>query len=415
MKILYINNFLKGHNVKPLTGGRNKMAFLLMQYFAGVKTYKPEKGLAGYESHEVFIFPWGERVMEVLNFSLGDGLVATVLPTVPPFSFRRLIKAIPRLIAGRGLSLRPYKRVWEWAKSVVFDQGAALSLAIEKIKPDIVHSHLTASDLPFVYRKLGIKRPFILTHHAPGEGSGLELYDYVIFPSEFQRREILRKYPSLAGKSKTIYNYLDNGFCACPGEGKDIVFIGNLGNNRKGLDIVLKAYTQDPFLNRWKFVVIGDGTMRAEYENFAKEKELNIHFVGRLSAAGNAETMQKAALFVMPSRAEGFAIVYQEAICSGLPVIGYPPNVSELSEILKMPVGLPFDASRDSPKKLAELIKTMMTPESGFGLEIRQEIARRARKIFSLEGFGSEHVNLYQAVRAEVLRKEHLSTVLIQD
>jgi len=47
-----------------------------------------------------------------------------------------------------------------------------------------------------------------------------------------------------------------------------------------------------------------------------------VVFLGRLSDSELAERYRRAALFAMPSRQEGFGLVYAEAMWHGLPCIG---------------------------------------------------------------------------------------------
>lgn len=384
-----INSFLGGYTINPYAGGRNKAAFELTRYLVG-------------KSHEVFLFPWNERLFSDIFYrvQVGSGFgIVKVLSTVPPPSILRFAAALPRLLVNLDLPFVPQKRIKAWAKEVIFDRGLALSLAVDKIHPDVIHTHHTHSDFPFVYRKLGLKPPIILSHQSPGEGSGLDLYDFVVFPSEDHRQVICRKYPSVRNMSKVIYNSVDSIYLdSYSGDiGEDIIFIGVMSkDDRKGLEILLRAYAKDPSLNKWRLVVIGDGPMRPSHENFVKQNKLNVYFAGRLSEQGNVDFMRKARLFVMPSKAGSLSIAYTEALCAGLPIIGYPPNVEELGRLLKMPVGMPFDALSNDYGLLAYLIKKMMSPESGFGVETRQELARRAKAVFSLEKFGSEYTRLYQ-------------------
>nr|QNO54472.1 hypothetical protein ILIMKHIM_00001 [Methanosarcinales archaeon ANME-1 ERB7] len=125
-----------------------------------------------------------------------------------------------------------------------------------------------------------------------------------------------------------------------------------------------------------------------------------MRFVGRLTHGNNVKIMSESSLFVMPSRAEGLALVYIEALCMGLPIIGYPPNVRELSEKLDIKVGFPFDALTNSHLQLASLIKQAMSNESGFDVAHRREMLRRARECFSIERFHTEYMRLYEEVMA---------------
>ena len=178
------------------------------------------------------------------------------------------------------------------------------------------------------------------------------------------------------------------------------MYLGLLIGVRKGIDILMEAYAGSPEANRRPLTVVGEGPLRAQYEAMAKERGLHIRFTGRLSATGNARVMSESRLFVMPSRAEGLAIAYLEALCMGLPIIGFPPNVAELSELLEMKVGLAFDASKQGPQDLAEKIKEVMSARAGFDLAHRRELMQRAREHFTRERFDAEYMRLYEETLA---------------
>ena len=72
------------------------------------------------------------------------------------------------------------------------------------------------------------------------------------------------------------------------------------------------------------FNLVGDGNDRSRLEHDAQEKLRAplITFWGRLSDAELQAAYQTAAVFVMPSKKEGFGIVFLEAMRHGVPCIG---------------------------------------------------------------------------------------------
>jgi len=70
--------------------------------------------------------------------------------------------------------------------------------------------------------------------------------------------------------------------------------------------------------------IVGSGDDRARLE--AKASELGVargvRFLGRVSDAELGELYRRASLFAMPSRQEGFGLVYAEAMWHGLPCLG---------------------------------------------------------------------------------------------
>ena len=110
-----------------------------------------------------------------------------------------------------------------------------------------------------------------------------------------------------------------------------IVTVARLTDRYKGHDVVLEAL---PSIRarvpgaRW--IVVGDGPLRPELEARAGELGMShaVHFTGAVSDAERDAWLDRAQVFVMPSRlppggagGEGFGIVYLEAGAHGLPVV----------------------------------------------------------------------------------------------
>lgn len=72
-----------------------------------------------------------------------------------------------------------------------------------------------------------------------------------------------------------------------------------------------------------EYSVVGEGTLRPHLEAFARAIGVEdcVRFVGRISEARLLEEYRNADLFILPSKKEGFGIVFLEAWKYGLPVI----------------------------------------------------------------------------------------------
>lgn len=80
---------------------------------------------------------------------------------------------------------------------------------------------------------------------------------------------------------------------------------------------------------------IGDGPLRSEFKNFAKELGIENHimFLGKLpNGEAVRDVISKSDLFVFPTKAEGLPRVLLEAMAEGLPCISSP--ASGIPEIL---------------------------------------------------------------------------------
>jgi phosphatidyl-myo-inositol dimannoside synthase len=93
----------------------------------------------------------------------------------------------------------------------------------------------------------------------------------------------------------------------------------------KGHDRVIRVLPS--LLTRYSdalYLVVGDGDDRPRLEKLAADLGLTekVKFVGVVTSEELPEYFRLADVFVMPSTAEGFGIVFLEAMASGIPVIG---------------------------------------------------------------------------------------------
>jgi phosphatidylinositol alpha-1,6-mannosyltransferase len=105
----------------------------------------------------------------------------------------------------------------------------------------------------------------------------------------------------------------------------------------KGVDTVIRAMPRlVNFFTSLYYVVVGDGDARPALERLAAECGVaeRVVFTGARETGSLRAYYEAADVFVMPSRQEGFGIVYLEAMAVGKPVVaaacgGAPEVVSE--------------------------------------------------------------------------------------
>jgi GalNAc-alpha-(1->4)-GalNAc-alpha-(1->3)-diNAcBac-PP-undecaprenol alpha-1,4-N-acetyl-D-galactosaminyltransferase len=160
-----------------------------------------------------------------------------------------------------------------------------------------------------------------------------------------------------------------------------LIAVGRLHHD-KGFDILLKAFSllgnEHP---EWRLTVLGEGEERGRLEMLRDELRLG----GRVSFPGRVKDpytlLQRASLFVLPSRTEGFPLALCEALACGLPAVctdcagGVRDIIEDGVNGILVPVG---DASA-----LARALNRLMTDEAQ-----RCQLARRAPEVverFKLE------------------------------
>lgn len=236
--------------------------------------------------------------------------------------------------------------------------GVGLPWIVKKLKfenPSIFHVHfgLDAVDAWPLARSLNI--PMIVTLHG---------FDVTVNPQYWQSGKagfILRKYPKrlveLASRSSVTFiavseairaRAVDYGIPiekimvryigidvkafepgAVPIAERDlrILFVGRLVE-KKGLYYLIQAMAEvQKSIPEAHLVVIGDGVLRAELEEYAVRVGVNVSFRGAQSNAEVMHELRLARVFCLPSvtarngDAEGFGLVLLEAQASGVPVV----------------------------------------------------------------------------------------------
>jgi glycosyltransferase involved in cell wall biosynthesis len=304
-----------------------------------------------------------------------------------------------------------YRRFGRPASYGAFVAGAFAAfrgLRRSGFEPDVIHAHSFLSALPALALGQAFAKPVVYTEHwtvfvpenpmrlsvpmRVAARLALEAADIVLPVSADLARALTELAPG--ANIRVVPNVVD-GRIFRPGEPRDrfgrrLLTAGLLDTDRKGLDILLEALT---LLNRrdgLRLDVVGDGSLRAQYEALTDRLELSEHvqFHGLRSKAELAALMQEADLFVLGSRYENNPCVVIEAMATGLPVVatrvgGVPELVNETSGELANPL---------DPRDLARAIEAALTRLETFD---RGNIASRARDEFGTEPVGRTFADVY--------------------
>lgn len=180
----------------------------------------------------------------------------------------------------------------------------------------------------------------------------------------------LKKENFIKEKIRYIYN-------PTPFEGKHVsdrnekmfLAVGRL-TDQKGFDLMLEAWKNvEPMLEDWKLVIVGSGEDEEKLTNIINNNCLKR--VELIQSTNNIESWyDRASIYVMSSRYEGFPMVLLEAMAKGLPIISFDcvtgPN--ELIQNLKTGVLV-------EDKNTSELAKVM--------IELASD--RKRQDIYSIE------------------------------
>ncbi len=194
--------------------------------------------------------------------------------------------------------------------------------------------------------------------------------DALVVLSE-EDREYYRKNTKIGNRVYTIYNpspfeIYDN----YENREKTVISIGRL-TYLKGYDMLLKAWKKvSEGREDWKLVIAGDGEEKDSLNDLIKNENIkNVEMTGFVDEIG--QLYEKASLYVLPSRNEGFPMVILEAMSYGLPCVafGCKAGVGEL--IVDNKTGLV--AENENIDDLAEKMGILMDNQAK-----REEMSRAA-------------------------------------
>jgi glycosyltransferase involved in cell wall biosynthesis len=115
-----------------------------------------------------------------------------------------------------------------------------------------------------------------------------------------------------------------------------LLYVGQL-IERKGLLPFVSALAEWAVQNpdrTMEFVIVGDGPSRSRLENFRSPSNLRLLFRGNMTFSDLPSVYAECGIFCFPTLADSWGVVVNEAMVSGLPVLGsiYSQAVEELVE-----------------------------------------------------------------------------------
>ncbi len=358
-------------------------------------------GIAGSESHLLMLLPG----------LAGRGIGVTMVMLEDP---ARRADDFYEAMAARGVAV---ERV-PIRSDIDLTLTRRLAGKLERLKPDIVHTHLIHADLygMAAARRAGVKRAVSSRHndnpfrHNPAirlaNRRAMRRANRVIAISEALNRFVREVEGVPAEKVTTIHYGLEPpDFPANAreegrrrfGYGGDTPVVGMFGRliRQKGVDTLLNAFVLvRQTIPDVALLIVGDGDQRAELEELAGNLGIGgaVTFAGWVPQAYNL--MPICDLIAMPSRWEGFGLVALEAMGSARPLIA--SRVSALPEIVRDgETGLLVPP--DDPAALAEAIILVLSDHS-LALRLGEAGYRRLADSFSVDKMIRGTLSVYEDV-----------------
>jgi phosphatidylinositol alpha-1,6-mannosyltransferase len=156
----------------------------------------------------------------------------------------------------------------------------------------------------------------------------------------------------------------------------------------KGYDQIIKALPQIlRVLPQARYLLVGTGPDRPRVEKLIRDAGVSraVTLVGAVSDDELAGYYNLCDVFAMPSKAEGFGIVYLEALACGKPVLAGNRDGSR-DALADGELGLLVDAD-DIDEIAGELIGVLRREHSHPNIFQAKLLRRRARELFGVERF----------------------------
>ena len=183
-------------------------------------------------------------------------------------------------------------------------------------------------------------------------------FDYFVVVSDTLRKF----YEQKIGKTKCVY--IPNVIDKIPDKkskltNKNIITIGRLSPEKGQKDLIDVFEKVNKELPQTKLYMVGDGPLKDELKNHAKELRLDdkVVFTGFLGETEKEKYILDSAVFALPSHTESFGLVLIEAMSYGLPCIAFDSS-DGAKELLKNNVGI-LIKDRNKEEMAKEIIKLL--------------------------------------------------------
>ena len=339
---------------------------------------------------------WAGQGWQVTVLTLDDGSMPPFFPLAPSIHHQAL-----------GL----YKVSGNWWRRITnnLSRLRILRHSVRDSAPQVVLSYSDRTNVLVLCALLLTSYPVVVAEHtAVGVASigriwsGLRrlLYPRAAVVVVLTERALLAFPESMRPRIRVIPNPVVAGGGPSHREAKEgrkiCIALGSL-RPEKGFDLLLRAFAVTAGRHpEWDLLILGEGGLRPELEDLGRK----LGLAGRFTLAGNVTEpegyLNRADLFVLPSRLEGFPMALCEAMACGLPVIAADCATGP-REIIRPGI----DGLLVPPEDVAALERAldalMDDPDR------RQRLGRRAAELpqrFSLEEVAGRYEKLLNEVIA---------------
>lgn len=295
---------------------------------------------------------------------------------------------------------------------------------VEKVQPDVVHTHGYKSDCIGAWLKRSLKCPLVATVHGWTEAVfrdrlykrldllALRQFDKVIGITDYVRMVIIASGVPGDRVTRVYYgirvpqecqDYNGNSWRKEFGITSDQLVVGSVGrlSPEKGHRFLLQAFAMLRKMDiNAHLILVGDGRERASLERDARRLGItsNVSFVGHQS--NPIDLMRIFDIFVLPSLREALGWVILEAWSVKVPVVA--SRVGGVSEIISDRQHGLLTRAGDAEDILAKMV--ILAKDATLRKDLGQNGFERVVNAFRVERMVAETIKVYeQAIGVETL------------
>jgi phosphatidyl-myo-inositol alpha-mannosyltransferase len=178
-------------------------------------------------------------------------------------------------------------------------------------------------------------------------------------------------------------------------ESKNIIFLGRLEIDQKGLDLLIEAYSYIKDKTEYNLLIAGNGSksqlksLSSMIKSFGLESRVTL--LGQVSGKTKNELFNMANLVVIPSRFETFSMVAIEAMSYSLPLVAF-----DISGLKWIPNGAVIKVKKYDSRGLSNaILKIIKSPKTAKKMG---QVGKRYSDHYSWENISKQYQNVISTI-----------------